>query len=163
MFVYFGLFLHTITTVLEMVIARTMCHTSDTYTFAYTLLEVLGIVFTFFALGALLRTYSRFSTVYQELHLFRTFWVFKGHRADVHGGVSDHSHNCCRRSRSANEIHDPGRLRLGRAIIHGLLPVVHILLRLRGLAIQLAISTWLCRMGLCEGCRTKPWICLYEG
>lgn len=78
MFVYLGLFLHTVVTVLEMIIARTMCHTSDTYESAYTLLEVLGILFTFMALISLLRTYSRFSETYQQFHLFRTFWVFKG-------------------------------------------------------------------------------------
>lgn len=78
MFVYFGLFFHTIITVLEMIIARTLCHTSETYESAYTLLEILGIVFTFFALGALLRTYSRFSETYQKFNLLSTFWVFKG-------------------------------------------------------------------------------------
>lgn len=76
--VYLGLFFHTIITILEMIIARTMCHTSGTYESVYNLLEILGIVFTFFALGALLRTYSRFSADYQKFHLFRTFWVFKG-------------------------------------------------------------------------------------
>lgn len=78
MFVYLGLFFHTIVTILEMTIAMTMCHTSDTYNSAYTLLEVLGIVFTFMALASLLRTYSRFSAEYEQFNVFSTFWIYKG-------------------------------------------------------------------------------------
>lgn len=78
MFVYLGLFLHTIVTVLQMIVARTMCHTSDSYNSVNTLLELIGIVATIMALGSLLRFYDRFSKEYSKYNLFLTFSVYKG-------------------------------------------------------------------------------------
>lgn len=78
MFIYFGLFFVFVTQVLELILAAKVCHTSETYESVHTLLEILSIFFISWALIALLMTYSQFQPVYSELHLLRTFWVYKG-------------------------------------------------------------------------------------
>ena len=138
MFVYQGLFLHTVTAILEMIIARSLCHTSEAYTSAYTLSEKLGIIFTFFALGALLRIYSRFSAEYQKRSLFRTFWVFKGIvllymieslviRIIVPAGAVDPT-----RYMSQADF-------LGRAEFYGVLPVLRLLVRVPQVLLRMAV------------------------
>lgn len=78
MFVYLGLFLHTVITILQMIVARALCHSSSQYSSVNSFLEILGVVATFMALGALLRFYSRFSKEYSKHNLFLTFSIYKG-------------------------------------------------------------------------------------
>lgn len=78
MFVYLGLLLHTVVTLLQMVVVRALCHSSSQYESIDRALELIGILATFMALGALLRFYSRFSKEYSKHNLFLTFSIYKG-------------------------------------------------------------------------------------